>query len=91
MATARVTIIDQVISDARKQELATRISDALLSPADDLREQTQWFVIAEAVRPHAEPSRGPDRRMGSLDITAWYAHLSGARRWVPDGEAEGRA
>lgn len=88
MATARVTIIDPVISDSRKRELATRLSDALVSPEDDLRDPTRWLVIAEAVRPAAEPSRGPDQRLGGLDYAAWHAHLSGTRRWVPDGDEE---
>jgi hypothetical protein len=88
MATAHVTIIDSVLSASRIQELTTRLSDALLSPDDDVRDPTQWVVIAEAVRPEAELGRGPDRRLSSLDA-AWYAHLSGTRRWVPEGD-EGR-
>jgi hypothetical protein len=85
MATARVTIIDPLSSDSRKQQLAIRLSDVLVSPDDDLRDPAQWHVIAEAVRPHAAPSGGPNRRIASLNAAAWHAHLSGARRWVPDG------
>jgi hypothetical protein len=90
MATARVTIIDPVISDSRKQQLATRLCDALVSADDDLRDPKRWVVIAEAVRLESEPSRGPDQRFSSLDYAAWHAHLSGSRRWVLDGD-EGRS
>jgi hypothetical protein len=90
MATARVTIIDEFISDSRKEELATRLGDALVSPDDDLRDSTRWVVIAEAVRAEARPSRGPDQRLANLDAAAWHAHLSGTRRWVPAGD-EGRS
>jgi hypothetical protein len=87
LATARVTIIDPDISDSRKQELATRLQDALVSPEDDLRDPTRWVVIAEAVRAEAEPGCGPDQRLGGLNYAAWHAHLSGTRRWVPDKDA----
>jgi hypothetical protein len=83
MATARITVIDPLISDSRKQALASRLSDALVSPEDDLRDATRWVVIAEAVRASNEPSDEPDRRLSSLDFAAWHAHLSGVRRWVP--------
>lgn len=86
MATARVTIIDPVISDSRKQQLATRLCDALVTAEDNLRDPTRWVVIAEAVRGEVEPSRGPDQRLGSLDYAAWHAHLSGTRRWAPVGD-----
>jgi hypothetical protein len=86
MASARVTIIDQESSEVRKRVLTARLSDALLSPDDDLRDPMRWFVIAEAVRPHAEPSHGPDRRFANLDAAAWHAHLAGTRRWIPGGD-----
>jgi hypothetical protein len=62
------------------------MATARVTIIDDLRDQTQWFVIAEAVHAEAEPSRGPDQRLGSLDYAAWHAHLSGSRRWVPEGD-----
>jgi hypothetical protein len=85
MATTRVTIVDQSSSESRKLELASRLRDALISPDDNLRDQTQWRVIAEVVNEKSALDQGPDRRFATLDAAAWHDHLAGIRRWIPSG------
>ena len=88
MTAVDVTIIDRVIPEGHKREIAARLTDALVSLDRDRRpgERTRWLVVARAVRPGAAPQRGPNRRAAGLDQAAWHAHLAGTRRWVPGGD-----
>ena len=85
MTTVDVTIIDQVGSEGHKRELATRLTDALVSLDRDRQpgERKRWRVVAQAVGSVAVPERGVDWRVAGLDYAAWHAHLVGTRRWVP--------
>ena len=87
MPTVDVTIIDRAISDGRKRQIASSLSDVLVT--HDLvgtpGNRRLWRVVAEAVRPTADPAHGPDLRLADLDYAAWHDHLSGVRRWIPGG------
>ena len=85
MTAVDVTIIDQIISEGHKRELATRLTDALISLDRDRTpgERKRWRVVAQAVLSAAAPDRGTDRRVAGLDYPAWHAHLAGTRRWMP--------
>ena len=92
MSAVDVTIIDPVISDARKRKLATCLTDALVSLADELGDRRRWLVVAESVRSApaagrgtAQPTTSAGRRAAVLDYAAWHAHLAGTRRWAPGG------
>ena len=86
METVQVTIVDDALPDARKRELAARLTGALAPEATELTNRARWRVVAEAVRPAAASVRGTDRRPAVLDQAAWHAHLAGTRRWVPGGD-----
>jgi hypothetical protein len=87
MPTVDVTIIDRAISDGLKRQIASSLSDVLVTHdlARTSGNQRQWRVVAEAVRPTADPARRPDLRFANLDYAAWHAHLSGVCRWIPGG------
>ena len=92
MSTVDVTIVDPVISDARKRTLATRLTDALVSFADELGDPRRWLLVAASVRSApatgremARPTASAERRAAVLDHAAWHAHLAGTRRWAPGG------
>ena len=86
METVQVTIVDDVLSDDRKRELAARLTGALAPEAAELANRARWRVVAEAMRPAAASVPGPDRRLAILDQAAWRAHLAGSRRWIPSGD-----
>jgi hypothetical protein len=87
MTAVDVTIIDQLSSDGSKRELATRLTNALISLDRDHRSggRTRWRVIAQAVPSAAAPGREADWCVAGLDYVAWHAHLAGTRRWAPGG------
>ncbi len=85
MTAVDVTIIDQIISEGHKREIATRLTDALISLDRDRTpgERKRWRVVAQAMPSAALPERGTARRVADLDYPAWHAHLAGTRRWMP--------
>ena len=89
MSAVDVTIVDPVISDARKRKLATCLTDALVSLADEFGDRRRWLVVAESVRSAPAAGRGtvrPAAPAGAvLDYAAWHAHLAGTQRWAPGG------
>ena len=87
MSAVDVTIVDPVISDARKRKLATCLTDALVSLADEFGDRRRWLVVAESVRSAPASGRGTAQPTASagprgvvLDYATWHAHLAGTRR-----------